>query len=111
YHTHLCSRPLPGMRRSPLGRETAIQKCVWKEDGWLYLEQSGQVPAIDVPAPSGSGEPDRSEAVLRHEFDDRRLPLEFQWLRSPDWRRLFSLEERPGHLRLYGRESIGSWFE
>src|SRR5690606_36925746 len=51
------------------------------------------------------------EALIRHEFDDRRLPLEFQWLRSPDWRRLFSLEERPGHLRLYGRESIGSWFE
>ncbi|MGO4843251.1 family 43 glycosylhydrolase, partial [Rhizobiaceae sp. 2RAB30] len=37
YHTHLCSRPLPGLRRSPLGRETAIQKCVWGEDGWLRL--------------------------------------------------------------------------
>ena len=35
YHTHLCSRPLKGLGRSPLGRETAIQKCVWGEDGWL----------------------------------------------------------------------------
>ena len=45
YHTHLCSRPLKGLKRSPLGRETAIQKCVWGDDGWLYLAQGGQVPA------------------------------------------------------------------
>ena len=35
YHTHLCTRPIPGLRRSPMGRETAIQKCVWGADGWL----------------------------------------------------------------------------
>jgi xylan 1,4-beta-xylosidase len=84
---------------------------VWGEDGWLYLEQGGQVPAVDVPAPAGSGARTVPDAVIRHDFDDRRLPLEFQWLRSPDWQHLFSLDERPGHLRLYGRESIGSWFE
>ena len=50
YHTHLCSRPLAGRGRSPLGRETAIQKCVWGDDGWLYLAQGGQVPAVEVPA-------------------------------------------------------------
>ncbi len=38
YHTHLCSRPLPGLRRSPLGRETALQKCRWDPDGWLRLD-------------------------------------------------------------------------
>ena len=51
YHTHLCSRPLKGVRRSPLGREAAIQKCVWGEDGWLRLARGGRVPAVDVPAP------------------------------------------------------------
>ena len=51
YHTHLCTRPLPGTRRSPLGRETAIQKCVWREDGWLYLEHGGLVPAARGPRP------------------------------------------------------------
>ena len=111
YHTHLASRPLPGLRRSPLGRETAIQKCVWKEDGWLYLEQGGQVPALEVKAPKGAGAPVPPPAVEHSDFDDRTLPLAFQWLRTPDWRRLFSLTDRPGHLRLYGRESIGSWFE
>lgn len=111
YHTHLASRPLPGLRRSPLGRETAIQKCVWKEDGWLYLEQGGQIPAVEVPAPAGAGDPVAPPAVERADFDDRTLPLAFQWLRTPDWQRLFSLTDRPGHLRLYGRESLGSWFE
>ena len=36
-----------------------------------------------------------------------QLPLDFQWLRSPWPEELFSLTERPGHLRLYGRETIG----
>ena len=111
YHTHLCSRPLPGTRRSPLGRETAIQKCVWKEDGWLYLEQGGQVPDVDVAAPAGAGERVPLPVAVRHDFDDRKLPLEFQWLRTPHRDRLFSLSKRPGFLRLFGRESIGSWYE
>ncbi|MEO3997410.1 glycoside hydrolase family 43 protein [Mesorhizobium sp. CAU 1732] len=111
YHTHLCSRPLPGIRRSPLGRETAIQKCVWKEDGWLYLEQGGQIPDVDVAAPRGAGEREPLPTTVRHDFDDHKLPLDFQWLRTPDWERLFSLSERPGFLRLFGRESIGSWYE
>lgn len=110
YHTHLASRPLPGIRRSPLGRETAIQKCVWKEDGWLYLEQGGQVPDVEVPSP-GDADHVPPPAVETDHFDDGALPLAFQWLRTPDWRRLFSLTERPGHLCLYARESIGSWFE
>lgn len=46
----------------------------------------------------------------RHDFDDPALPLDFQWLRSPSPEELFSLRERPGHLRLRGRESIGSLF-
>lgn len=110
YHTHLCSRPLPGLRRSPLGREAAIQKCVWGDDDWLYLAQGGQVPAVEVPAP------DAAAALLADEPVHQRflrptLPLDFQWLRTPVPERLFSLTARPGRLRLYGRESIGSWFE
>ncbi|MCO5073432.1 MAG: glycoside hydrolase family 43 protein [Rhizobiaceae bacterium] len=111
YHTHLCSRPLPGLRRSPLGRETAIQKCVWGEDGWLRLVAGGPVPRVDVEAPIGAAEP-RPDKAARHSFDDgAQLPADFQWLRTPYPDRLFSLTERPGWLRLHGRESIGSWFE
>jgi xylan 1,4-beta-xylosidase len=110
FHTHLCSRPLPGTRLSPLGRETAIQRMVWREDDWLYLAQGGQVPAIEVEGPDLPPHPFQGERE-RHDFDGLELPPEFQWLRTPEWGRIFSLSASPGHLRLYGRESIGSWFE
>lgn len=109
YHTHLCGRPLKPNRRSPLGRETALQKCVWKDD-WLYLAQGGVVPDVDVAAPTDvipTAKPARIETV----FDQPALPADFQWLRSPAKERLFDLNARPGFLRLFGRESIGSWFE
>jgi xylan 1,4-beta-xylosidase len=110
YHTHLTSRPLPGTRRSPLGRETAIQKVVWRDDGWLYLADGGPVPLLEVEAPRGAQK--RAEPrTVRYDFTDATLPLDFQWLRTPFPERIFSLTDRPGSLRLYGRESIGSWFE
>lgn len=110
YHTHLAGRPLPGIRRSPLGRETAIQKLVWGEDGWPRLAHGGIVPALDVPAP-GNAAPLPRPPVVRSEFDGPDLPPDFQWLRTPYPERIFSLTAAPGSLRLYGRESIGSWFE
>ncbi|MBX3581678.1 MAG: glycoside hydrolase family 43 protein [Rhizobiaceae bacterium] len=110
YHTHLCSRPLAGLRRSPLGRETAIQKCVWGDDGWLRLSHGSAVPELDVEAPEGAAA-GPLETAKRHDFDAPELPLDFQWLRTPFSERIFSLTERPGHLRLIGRESIGSFFE
>ena len=106
YHTHLCSRPLPG-RFSPLGRETAIQKCVWADDGWLYLGHGGPVPALDVPAPVDVDP--RPATAIHRRFDEPDLPPEFQWLRSPQPERLFTLTGKT--LCLHARESIGSWFE
>ena len=106
YHTHLCSRPLPG-RLSPLGRETGLQKCEWQEDGWLYLADGGQLPRLEV-APPRAAESRASEIVERR-FDGAALPEEFQWLRTPFPERLFVLTGDA--LRLIGRESIGSWFE
>jgi xylan 1,4-beta-xylosidase len=110
YHTHLTGRPLPGICRSPLGRETGIQKCEWRDDGWLYLSHGGQVPAVDVDAPRGSAgsKVDRSVSI-RHDFTGNTLPLDFQWLRTPVPERIFTLTGKS--LRLFGRESIGSWFE
>lgn len=109
YHTHLCGRPLAPKRRCTLGRETALQKCVWKDD-WLYLAHGGVVPAVHVPAP-GDVEPKPVVSRIDYVFDKPYLPQDFQWLRTPEPQRIFSLTERPGALRLFGRESIGSWFE
>jgi xylan 1,4-beta-xylosidase len=111
YMVHLCSRPLPGLYRSVLGRETAIQKCSWGNDGWLRLEGEKFVPKETVDAPNlpaylFSAEPEICDFAAALE-----LPDVFQWLRTPYPERLFSLKERPGYLRLFGRESIGSWYE
>ena len=51
YLAHLCSRPIPSMGRSPLGRETSIQKMIWTADNWLRLENGGNNPSVLVPAP------------------------------------------------------------
>jgi xylan 1,4-beta-xylosidase len=47
---------------------------------------------------------------VRDDFNGPYLAIDFQWLRSPWPQELFSLTDRPGYLRLYGRESIGSLF-
>ena len=62
-------------------------------------------------APRGLTSQPHPQTPVREQFDDGTLPMAFQWLRSPWPDRLFSLRARKGHLRLYGRETIGSLFE
>jgi xylan 1,4-beta-xylosidase len=109
YLVHLCGRPLPNRGRCVLGRETAIQKMVWSDDGWLRTADGEGIPSLEAPSP---GLPTHAfpAAASRDDFDSPRLPIDFQWLRSPWPDELFSLTERPGFLRLYGREMIGSLF-
>jgi xylan 1,4-beta-xylosidase len=109
YMVYLCSRPIPNRGRSTLGRETAIQPMTWSADGWLRTTDGqgiAQPEAVAPKLPSHIFPP----TPVRHEFDSPQLPLDFQWLRSPFPEELFSLTARPGHLRLYGRETIGSLF-
>jgi xylan 1,4-beta-xylosidase len=101
YMTHLCSRPLASMRRSPLGRETALRRLILDTDGWFRLHPFER-EAPPAPAPS------RYER--RYSFENGKLPLDFQWLRSPESQSLFTLGASPGRLRLFGRESVGSPF-
>jgi xylan 1,4-beta-xylosidase len=110
YMAYLCGRPLPNRGRCTLGRETALQKMVWSPDGWLRTEDGLGLPQIGSPAPTGPAQPFPA-APARADFDSPDLPIDFQWLRSPSPERLFSLAQRPGFLRLFGRETIGSQFE
>ena len=110
YLVHLCSRPLPGTRRSPLGRESGIQKVVRDEGGWFRLASGGQLPEPDPEITGAGSRLPQIATEQRDEFDSAVLPTSYQWLRSPWPDELFSLTERPGFLRLYGRESLGSWF-
>lgn len=109
YMVYLCGRPLPNRGRCTLGRETAIARMEWCPDGWLRTADGQGLPSGEVEAPALSPHPFPAP-VLREDFDDASLPLAFQWLRTPHPHEILSLTARPGHLRLVGRESIGSLF-
>lgn len=109
YMVYLCGRPLQNRGRCILGRETAIQKMVWRADGWLATEAGDAMPVAATPAPALPVH-HFAAAPERTDFAAPDLPIDFQWLRSPQPEDLFSLTARPGHLRIFGRESIGSLF-
>jgi len=109
YLAHLCGRPVDG-KHCTLGRETAIQKCVWGADDWLYLEQGDVIPSVTTKGPAGLSEAPFEEPVWDGKFDTPQLDIHFQSLRRPvneDW---LSLTARPGYLRLYGMEPTVSSF-
>ena len=110
YLAHLCGRPVDG-KHCTLGRETSIQKCAWKNDGWLYLEQGGNHPAQFVPAPRGIEPQPFQETAWNGLFDTDRLDINFQSLRRPITGEWLSLTDRPGYLRLYGQEPTVSLFK
>jgi len=109
YLVYLCGRPLRNRGRCTLGRETAIQRMKWGADDWLRTEDGQGLPSSSTPAPDLAPHP-FPKAPPRADFDARALPIDFQWLRTPRPEEIWSLEARPGHLRLFGRESIGSLF-
>jgi xylan 1,4-beta-xylosidase len=109
YMAYLCGRPLKNRGRCTLGRETAIQKMRWADDGWLYTDGDPGLPTVTTPAPTLPAHP-FPPAPERDDFNAPTLAIDWQWLRTPYPETIFSLSARPGHLRLYGRESIGSLF-
>ena len=109
YMVYLCGRPLRNRGRCTLGRESAIVRMEWGDDGWLRTADGAGLPQLEVPGPDVPAQAFR-EPAARSDFDGGTLPIEFQWLRSPRPEEIFSLGARPGHLRLYGRETIGSVF-
>lgn len=90
-----------------MGRETAIQKMKWTDDGWLRLEAGGHEPQVFVDAPD-LPEHKWEEENIRDNFDTDKLNIHFQFLRV-DISDLISLTERPGFLRLKGGESLSSF--
>jgi xylan 1,4-beta-xylosidase len=110
YMVYLCGRPLRNRGRCTLGRETAIQKMIWGADGWLRTLDGQGTPTLETPAPSL---PDHAfpASPAREDFNEPQLPIDFQWLRTPWPEEIFSLAARPGFLRLYGRETMGSMFK
>jgi xylan 1,4-beta-xylosidase len=110
YMVYLCGRPLVNRGRCTLGRETAIQPMTWAADGWLRTTDGAGIPIVHAPAPEGVRPQPYAPVPVREDFDLDTLPAPFQWLRSPFPDELFTLGARKGHLRLHGRETIGSLF-
>ncbi len=106
---HLCGRPIDG-KHCTLGRETALQKCVWQDDGWLYLKQGGLLPVGETEGPLGLDLAPVPESSWNGRFDSPVLDLHFQSLRQPLTAAWLSLTERPGFLRLKGMEPTVSTF-
>ena len=104
--THLCSRPFRQELRCPLGRETAIQKMIWSDDGWLRLAAGGnlaqhQVEESNLPSQPFPAKPDRDD------FDGQTLDNAFYAPRIR-FQRFTSLERKAGYLALRGQESLSS---
>lgn len=81
YFAHLCGRPLEDKEgRCPLGRETAIQNIVWKED-WPYLPDYTNVPRDYFTVPNGTK---KAKAVLTaYDVNSKEFDLDFQSIRVP----------------------------
>jgi xylan 1,4-beta-xylosidase len=128
YLVHLASRPLktgagrnaasPDQtaaaavhtgHRCVLGRETCLQRVEWR-DGWLRLATGGTKPQDSLPLPKGFTLQPWSALPSRDEFDSSALDLRWSSLRQPVADSWLSLTERPGWLRLRGRDSLFSLF-
>ncbi len=109
YMVYLSGRPLKNRGRCTLGRETAIQKMVWGQDGWLRTLDGQGIPTLQTPAPSLPAH-EFPASPAREDFNSPQLPIDFQWLRTPWPEEIFTLTARPGFLRLFGRETLGSLF-
>lgn len=110
YIAHLTTRPLRN-QHAILGRETALQKVIWDEDGWLRLAHGGVVPALEVPAPKGfEGEIKEFSHDFSDDFSGPELHSNWNSLRMLPNEEWCSLTERKNHLRIYGGESLHSFF-
>jgi xylan 1,4-beta-xylosidase len=107
YMVHLCGRHIPSRGRCVMGRETAIQKMKWTNDGWIRLECGGNEPQVYVKSPN-LPEHKWEKDNIRDDFDSDKLNINYQFLRVDLTLDSLSLTERPGFLRLKGRESLNS---
>ncbi|AOZ90978.1 glycoside hydrolase family 43 protein [Paenibacillus crassostreae] len=113
---HLTGRPLPRDGQPlldprgfcPLGRETAIQRLEWNND-WPYVV-GGNKPSLQIEGPKVEEVKWERDFPEKDDFNDDVLNLHFQNLRIPLGEHIVSLKDNPGHLRLYGKESLTSKF-
>lgn len=103
YLVHLTARPFVPELRCTLGRETAIQKMIWTDDGWLrmadgsnlakeFIEES-KLPEYKLPQIPSFDDFDSGELGIQY-YSPRIMPTSFADVKS-----------RPGYARIRGQES------
>ncbi len=111
YLAHLTGRPVMPARKCILGRETALQAISWDDSGWPRLAHGTNTPRVKVSAPPLPPCPwpiDAKTKYFHDDFDGGALDPDLNTLRLPADETWLSLSERPGHLRMRGRESLYS---
>lgn len=109
YIVFLVGRPLSELGDCVLGRETAIEEIVWKND-WPYINSGSSLPRLKIPEANLKEEPNQKLAI-RDNFDAETISIHFQSLRIPITENWLSLKKRKGFLRLKGKESLTSTHE
>lgn len=109
YMVHLCSRPLNGEKWCTLGRETAIQKMIWDQEGWIHLKSGGRYAGLTAETPAGLSEVplEDEENGFYDDFDSKTLHVRYSSPRA-DYSLFADCTARPGYLRLRGQESLNS---
>lgn len=103
YLVHLTSRPFVPELRCTLGRETAMQKMKWTEDGWLRMADGSNL-AKEYFEPSKLPEVPVKQIPDFDDFDDETLGIQYYAPRIMP-QRFIDLKSRPGYLRMRGQES------
>lgn len=107
YAVHLCARPFVPELRCTLGRETAIEKMVWTEDGWLRKKNGSPLPE---DACEESTLPEVKAATLpeRDDFEENKLRIGYYTPHHmPDG--FTDVTSRPGYVRIRGQEELDSF--
>ncbi|HPQ01136.1 MAG TPA: glycoside hydrolase family 43 protein [Termitinemataceae bacterium] len=115
YMAHLCARPFTPELRCTLGRETALQRMYWTNDGWLR-KKGGKLPDLFVEEPEEDADHilyqetgKQSARKIQEKREDFENSCDIQFV-SPrcSWKHFASLTDRPGYLRIFGRQSLCS---
>lgn len=112
YLVFLTGRPLSQLGRCTLGRETSIAPVYWGDDDWLYHTSETRAPQMTISAPHAARNVEQNNNQSKEiSFSDKRpLDINLQSLREPISDEWVSVNARPGHLRIIGRESLSSTF-
>ena len=82
--------------RGGVGRVLTLMPCRWV-DGWPMLgDENGQVPTVMEKPVQGSP---AIPLVVSDDFGNKQMKINWQWNHNPV-HKAWSLEERPGYLRL-----------